>query len=224
MQLHLFEKFILLALDQKKGKFLIDSLSLNYGIAGAILLELSELNKIISQNKRIKVSDEKLTNNTIIDTCIKLIKKSKKNQTAKYWIYKIGYKSSGFKKIIINDLHEKGVLKIEKKTYIWRLVKLFKYQLINLKLTEEIKTKLKKIVFNNEKPEIEALLLLSLMNSCKLIRILFVNKSECRFAKKRINELTMNIEISETVSQTLKEIQTAIIVATTSTFISSFSN
>lgn len=224
MQLHLFEKFILIALDQKKGRFLIDSLSLNYGIAGAILLELSELNKIIIQNKRIEVRDENPTNNTIIDTCIKLISNSKKTHKAKYWIYKIGNKSSVFKKIVLRELQEKNILKIDSKTYIWGLVKFFKYPVINHKQIQEIKIKLKKIVLENEKHEIEVLLLLSLMNSCKLIRILFVNKKEHKAAKKRIKELTENIEISEDVSQTLKEIQTAIIVANTSTFLSSSSN
>ena len=53
MELQLFEKFILISLDQKKGKFLIDSFSLNYALAGSILLELSELNKIAIKNKKI---------------------------------------------------------------------------------------------------------------------------------------------------------------------------
>ena len=103
MQLNLFEKFILLALDQNKGKFLIDTLSLNYGIAGAILLELSEMNKISIKNKKIIVTDKKLTKISIVDACIKLINNSRKKRKAKYWIYKIGNKSSGFKKLILDE-------------------------------------------------------------------------------------------------------------------------
>ena len=224
MQLNLFEKFILLALDQKKGKFLIDTLSLNYGIAGAILLELSELNKISIQDKKIIVTDKKLTKISIVDACIKLINSAKKHRKAKYWIYKIGNKSSGFKKIILKDLYDKKIIKISKKSYIWGLFSVYKYPVINSKPTNEIKSKLKKIVLEGEDPDIESLLLLSLMSSCKLIRVLFINKKEHKTAKKRIKELTKNIEISEAVSQTLKEIQTAVIVATTSAFISSSSS
>ena len=224
MQFNLFEKFILLALDQKKGKFLIDTLSLNYGIAGAILLELSELNKISIQNKRIIVTDKKLTKISIVDACIKLINSAKKNRKAKYWIYKIGNKSSGFKKKILRDLYDKKIIKISKKSYLWGLFSSYKYPVINSKPTSEIKSKLKKIVLEGENPDIESLLLLSLMNSCKLIRILFINKKEHKAAKKRIKELTKNIEISDAVSQTLKEIQTAVLVATTSAFVGASSS
>ena len=215
MQLNLFEKFILLALDQNKGKFLIDTLSLNYGIAGAILLELSEMNKISIKNKKIIVTDKKLTKISIVDACIKLINNSRKKRKAKYWIYKIGNKSSGFKKLILKNLYEKKIIRISKKSYLWGLFSVYKYPTINSKLSTEIKSKLKKIVLEGEDPDIESLLLLSLMNSCKLFRVLFINKKEHKTAKKRIKELTKNIEISEAVGQTLKEIQTAVIVATT---------
>ena len=224
MQLNLFEKFILLALDQNKGRFLIDTLSLNYGIAGAILLELSEMNKISIKNKKIIVTDKKLTKISIVDACIKLINNSRKKRKAKYWIYKIGNKSSGFKKLILKNLYEKKIIKISKKSYLWGLFSVYKYPTINSKLSTEIKSKLKKIVLEGEDPDIESLLLLSLMNSCKLIRVLFINKKEHKTAKKRIKELTKNIEISEAVSQTLKEIQTAVIFATTSAFIASSSS
>ena len=215
MELSLIEKFILLSLDVKKGKFLIDSMSLNYGIAGAILLELSELNKISIKNKKIVVTDNKLTKISIVNACIKLINNSRKQRKAKYWVYKIGNKSSGFKKMILKDLYDKKIIKINRKAYVWGLIKIFRYPVINPKNSEEIKTKLKKIALENEKHGIEDLLLLSLLNSCKLIRILFISKNEHKAAKKRIKELTKNIEISDAVSQALKEIQVAVLVATT---------
>lgn len=224
IELNLIEKFTLITLDSKKGKFLIDSLSLNYGIAGAILLEMSELNKIAIKHKRLVLLDSKLTNDKIIDACIKIIQKSKKNRRTKYWINKIGNNSSGLKKLILNDLNSKRILKIDKSSFLWGLFSFYKYPQLNTKPVDEIKNRLRRIVLENEKPDLENVLLLSLMNSCKLIRILFINKKEHKSAKRRIKELTKNIEISEVVSQTLKEIQTAVIVATTSAFISSSSN
>ena len=224
MELNLIEKFILLALDKEKGKFLIDTMSLNYGIAGAILLEMSELNKIAIKNKRMFVTDNKLTGNKIVDECIKLLINSKKPRRAKYWINKIGNKSSGFKKLILNDLYNKKIIMINKSTYFWGLFTFYKYPLINTKLVYEIKAKLKKIVLENKKSDLENLLLLSLMSGCKLTRVLFVNRKEHRVANKKIKELTKDIEISDAVSQTLKEIQAAVLVATTSAFVGASSN
>ncbi len=224
MALQLFEKFILIALDQKKGRFLIDSFSLNYGLAGAILLELSDRNKIVIKNKRITIVDNKLTKNPIIDASLKLINKTKKDKKPRYWIYKLGNKSSGFKRIILKDLNEKKILRKETKNYLGKLIKIRRYPVVNPKEVNEIKSKLKKVVLEKEKPDIDVILILSLMASCKLTRILFATKKDHREAKKKIRELTKDIEISEAVSQTLKEIQAAIIVATTSTFVSSSSS
>jgi len=221
MSLRLYEKFILLALNQKKGNFLIDSLSLNYGLAGAILLELSELKKIVIENKKIRVADKKLTNNQIIDACLKLINAIQKKRKPRYWIYKIGNKSSGFKKIILQDLYNKKIIKIDVKVYLWGLIKIRRYPVINISEVNNIKIRIKDAVLTSNKPDLETILLLSLMWSCKLTRILFTNKKDHKASRTKIKELTKNIEIGEAVSQTLKEIQAAIVVATSSTFVGS---
>jgi len=224
MELNLIEKFIILAIDSKKENFIIDTLSLNYGLAGAILLEMSELNKIAIEKKRIYISDSKPINDKIIDVCIKLIANTPKRKKTKYWINKIGNKVSGFKKIILKELSNKNILTISTRKYLWGLFTINKYKLVNIQTAESIKNKLRKTVLNNEKPDLESILLLSLMNTCKLIRILFVSKSEYKTASKRIKELTKDIEISQAVSETLKEIQAAVMVATSSAFIGSTSS
>lgn len=224
MTFHLFDKFILLTLDQKKGKFLIDSFTLNYGLAGAILLELSELKKIEIKNRRIVVVDHKLINHQIIDASIKLINKSGKYKRPKYWIYKIGNKSSGFKKVILNDLYKNNIVKVDVSSYLWGMIKIKRYPVVNSKSVDEIIEKIRKVVLDKLKPDVEVILLLSLLASCKLTRILFSTKKEHREAKRRIKELTKDIEISEAVNQTLKEIQAALVVATTSAFVSSSSS
>ncbi|MFO7828689.1 MAG: GPP34 family phosphoprotein [Bacteroidales bacterium] len=219
MQLNLIEKFIILALDAKKGKFIIDSLSLNYGIAGAILLELSEMNKIAIQNRRLELIDDKFIDDEIINASLKIIRKSKRKRTAKYWVNKIGNSSSKFKKTILKNLSNKHILKIIKKSYFFGLVNFYSYPLLDRKFKDEIKNHLSGIALGNKEPDLESLLLLSLLNSCKLNRILFINKNEYRTANKRIKELTSDIEISDAVRKTLKEVQTAVLVATTSAFL-----
>ena len=224
MKDNLLEKFILMALDPHKGKFLIDSLSLNYGIAGAILLELSELNKIEIKNKRLFLVDKKLTGNTVLDASIKLINNSKRNKKVKFWINKIGNKSTRFKKHVLSDFKVKGIVNIHKTNYVWGLIKVYRYKLVNSNAVLDIRNKLKKIVLENEKPDIDQLMLLSLMNSCKLIRVIFTNKKEHKAAKKRIKEITQDIEITDAVGQALKEVQSAVLVATTSAFIGATSS
>ncbi|MBI9052782.1 MAG: GPP34 family phosphoprotein [Bacteroidales bacterium] len=223
MELNLIQKFILLAIDPKTGKLLIDSLSLNYGIAGSILLEMSEINKITIKNKRIIVSDTKLTNNSIIDECVNLISRSRKPRKAKFWINKIGNRANRFKKEILADLNVKRIVIIKQKTFLWGLISLKRYPSSNIKIITDLKQKLKGIVLENQKTDIDGLMILSLMNSCKLSHVLFANKKEYRKSNKRIKELVREVEISNDVGLAIKEIQAAVLIATTSSFIGSSS-
>jgi hypothetical protein len=216
---NLLENFVLMALDSNKGKFLIDSISLNYGIAGAILLELSELNKISIKDKKLLLTDKKHTGNEVFDTCIQLIDKSKRVKKVKFWINKIGNRSSRFKKNILADLKNKGILTVQRKSYLWGLIKIYSYPIIQKNMVYDIKSRLKKIILENEKADLNYLLLISLMNSCKLIRVVFVNKKEYKAAKEKIKHLTQDIEITDAVGIALKEVQAAVMVATTSAFI-----
>jgi len=224
MQLNLIEKFLIIALDAKKGKFLIDSLSLHYGIAGAILLELSEMNKIEIDNKRLLLVDDKFTNIEVINASIKVIKKAKRKRTAKYWVNKIGNSASRYKKQILKGLSGKNVLSIHKKSYFFGLFNFYSYPLIDRKYKDDIVNHLLAIVLDNKEADLESILLISLLNSSKLSRTLFANKKDYKAANKRIKELTKNIEISDAVQKTLKEIQTAVLVATTSAFLGATSS
>jgi len=219
MELDLKQKFLLLALDQTKGRFLIDTLSLNYGIIGALLLELSEKEKLTIKHKKLVVINSNLTKDDVLDECLNLIIKSKKNRRVKFWINKIANRANRFKRNILQDLKHKNLINIQKRTYMWGLIKVYRYPVLNTKLVNDIKQKLKNVVLKNEKADLESVLFLSLMHSSKLSRILFLNKKEYRNANKRIKELTKEIEISEAVSDALKEVQAAVMIATTSAFV-----
>ncbi|OFX89348.1 MAG: hypothetical protein A2W99_13705 [Bacteroidetes bacterium GWF2_33_16] len=218
MQLNLYEAFILLSLDKIKGKFLIDSLSINYGLAGALLLQLSKDEIVRVVSKKLILEKIKHSENEMLDDCIGLIKNSKKNHSAKYWVNKIGSKAGIYKIQILNQLADQGIIKIQKKKILW-IFTVTSYPVINSGLVDEFRKKIVDIVLNYNKPDLESILLLSLVNSCKLTRIFFPDKKDHKKANARIKELTKEIAIGEAVSQTIKEIQAAVIIASTSAVI-----
>lgn len=224
MELNLLEKFLLIALDSKKGKFLIDTLSLNYGLAGAILIELSEQEKIEIKNKKVVLLNHKKSNSEVLNIVIDLIENSRKTRRIKFWVSKISNKASIFKKIILKNLRERGVILINKKEFIWGLIAVYRYPVMKDNLISDIKSKLKAIVLRNEKAEVSDVLLLSLIYSCKLTRIICPNKKDYNKAKKRIKELTKDLEISGEINDALKGVQTALMVATTSAFVGASSS
>jgi golgi phosphoprotein 3 len=215
MQLNLYEEFILLSLDKIKGKFIIDSLALNYGLAGAILLQLSKEEIIRIDSKKLYLEKLNLTDNKILDDCIGLIRASKKQRSAKYWVNKIGSKAGPMRNWILSQLCDKQIVKVQKSKFLW-VFTITRYPAANSEVIDQIKKQLIDIVINYRKPELESVLLLSLVDGCKLTRAFFPDKADYKKAITRIKELTKEIEIGEAVSQTIKEIQTAVIIASTS--------
>jgi len=210
MDLKLYEQFLLFSLDKIKGKFLVDSLALNYGLAGAILFQLSESEVIRFENKKLIYDFKKVTEDKILEDAIELFKKSKKLRSVKYWVNKLGSKSSFYKKQILNDLINRKIISIQKKKFLWIFTFTYYTDMAQLK------TKLVDIVLNFKKADLESVLLLSLIHSCKLTRILFPDKKDHKKANERLKVLTKDLEIGEAVSQTIKEIQAAVIIASTS--------
>lgn len=215
MELNLYEHFMLLALDNKKGKYLIDSLSLNYSLAGAILFEMVLLEKLDIKDKRISVKNPVPTGNFVIDETLRLIRKKGNRKKIKRYVNILGSRANRFKKSIIKDLLKHGIIKKVRKKFLG-LIPYTRYPEINSKPEKNLRDQLHKIIFGEAKPDERYVMLLSLIDSCKLLRLLYPDKKTHKEARKRIEGITKEFEISEAVSQTIKEVRAAIVASTVS--------
>jgi golgi phosphoprotein 3 len=114
------EELLLLAMDDDKGTFVCSaSDSLNYGLAGAILVELTILERIELDHKKVVVINEEETGVTLLDSVLTEIKRSNKSKKIADWINLINSKMGQMRKDVIQLLVEKGVLKEEEKKVLW---------------------------------------------------------------------------------------------------------
>lgn len=217
MKLKLSEEFVLLALDDAKGRFITDSISLHYGLAGALLLDLAMAGKVHIEENRMVMHDASPSGDAVIDMLTGIIKRSGTDHTVRYWIRKAGYKGRIFKNLLLDQLVNRKILVKEKGTVFW-IFSTSKYLPVNPAPENIVKDKLKKIVLQNEPADAQSLLLLSLISSCKLVKEVFRDKEEYRIAKKRIQEITRAHVLGKAVDETIKSIHAAVtasIVAST---------
>lgn len=217
MKLKLSEEFILIALDDARGRFITDSISLHYGLAGALLLDLALTGKLHIEENRMVMHDDSPAGDEALDMMISLFKRSGTDHTTRYWIRKTGYKGRTFKSILLGQLVEKKILTKEKGTVLW-IFPTRKYIPVDPVPENIVKARLKRIVLQNEAPDPQSMLLLSLIHSCKLTREVFRNKEEYAIAKQRIKEITRSSTIGKAVDETIRSIHAAItasIVAST---------
>lgn len=212
----LSEKLLLLALHDEKGHILMSSSdALPYGLAGAVLLELSMQKKINLVEKKVMLVDKRPTGDEILDEAIVLIRESSKPRTMKYWIEKFHGKIKGLKDRLLQRLVDKGIIRKEEQKILWVFPN-HKYPTLDPAPELEVRETINDVVLNYKTPDEEKLALVALIQACDLINEVF-EKDQRKKAKKRIKEILKDESLTSSVSKAVRdavdEISAAVAVA-----------
>ena len=212
MKLNTLAKFLLVAHHPEKGRFLISSIHINYGIIGAALLEMSRDGQIkIEGNKLILIKNE-ASDHPIISEISTEIRNSKKPRKVKYWVTKLAQRSRKFKWIILSDLEKNKLLRIEEKKFLG-LIPYRKTYLIGAATRENMIRQLRNNVLFRSELEEDSILMLGLVEACKMHKIITSDRVELKKLKKELKEVIKESSITETADKTIKEVQAAIVRA-----------
>ncbi len=212
MKLNTLNKLLLIAHHPEKGRFITPSVYLQYGIIGAALLEMS-------LDGQIKIEDDKLIlvknikyKNPIISEISTIISNSKKPRKIRYWITKLGRKYKKFKWIIITELEKERLLRIEEKRFLG-LIPYRKTYLIETKTREQLISKLRDNILYRKDMSEDSILMLALIEACKMHKIITTDKIELKKIKKELKIIIKENPIAKTLDKTIQQVQAAIIGA-----------
>jgi Golgi phosphoprotein 3 len=211
MKLNLIEEFLLIALDDDKGKFVIDSTYLSHGLAGAILLEMALREKIDISGDTLKLVDDKYELEMVINKVIDQIKAAPQ-QKVKNWIELLAKQANELKKDTLLRLENKGILRKEEHKILW-VIPNNKYPTSNITPENKVRQRLDDVIHNGAKSETQDIMLLSLIEVSDLTKEAFRNKEDYAIVKERIKAITQDIKISQVINKSIREIQAAIMVA-----------
>ncbi|WP_339697665.1 GPP34 family phosphoprotein [uncultured Roseivirga sp.] len=211
MQLNLIEEFLLIALDDEKGQFVIDSTHLYFGFAGAILLEMALREKIDVSGDKLKLIHDEYEVEMVINKVIDQIKSSKPLKLKK-WIEVLSKQAKELKEDTLLGLQNKGILRKEEHKILW-IIPNNKYPTNDITPENKVRQHLSDVMLRGAKSETRDIMLLSLIDVSDLTKEAFRNKEEYKVVKKKIKEVTQDIKISQSVNKSIREIQAAIMVA-----------
>lgn len=216
--LNFAEEFLLLALDDEKGYIInMPLMSLEYGLTGAILMDLALMNKIDTDLKNLILVDDSPTGDEIFDKAIDMIRKYPDSKDAKYWVREIGKQFENLKDSLIERLVEKGILKRVEKKILWVFSKR-RYPIVDNKEEKEVKTRIRKTILNNDIPDPRDIVLISLIKTCNMIDEIFTSQ-EKKVVKERIDQIAKMDLIGQAVSNAVNEIQRMVTSAVASVMI-----
>lgn len=214
MELNTIEKFLLIAHHPEKGRFKIPPIHFKYGIAGAILLELS-LRKIISlKEARVVIEQQPVTidpDYPIFEEIIQSIQLGRRLHKPRFWIQKFGRRPRKFKWIFLDGLAKKRLIRIKELKFLW--IPYRRSYLIDTSSRQKLIYNLREVLIY-KKPKTEAdIAILGLVESCKMHRIIEPDRSKRKIVRQELKQILKESPISEILAATIKQIQMAITIA-----------
>jgi hypothetical protein len=208
MELTFLQKIVLLALNDQ-GWFGASEHRIKFGLAGAILFELYKKDRIRFQNDEIYVTNPKSTDNVVLDRVLNLIKSSDKRRSLRSWVQRIVNTKLLLRKTILKQLTEGKV--ISKEEYI--LMKVFhqtKFPLLNNEIKLKVQEDLYESIISEKELSDYDLMLLVVVNNCKMVRKNFGGFVQYAKMREKVNEI-VQFKTQETETKVaIRLLQTAV--------------
>ena len=214
MNLHLHESILLLGLDDEKGHFHTSLSYLNYGFASGIMVDLILAERIVVEEKRLKVKTNALTTNKLLNEELARLQKAKKPPKVTSWLHGMVQRNSKAFKKCIEGLIQQRILKMEKKKMLW-IFTVKRYPSIDLEPENSLRQRLQQIVLNGETPNMEEQMLIAIIGACSLIKEIVPDKSQRKQAKERIKTLTADDSIKKLLGDAIQEMEVVVMTVVT---------
>ncbi|MCW3787339.1 GOLPH3/VPS74 family protein [Plebeiibacterium sediminum] len=204
-------KFLILIQHPEKARFLVSEQIKNVGLIGAILLDLAyekcieiENGKLIVKSNHTRLSE---THNKILEE----LRNSSRIRKIKNWINRFIRKVRKYQKELLIELERKEFVSLEHKKFLG--IRYYKCSLVNASMRNGLIEDLRALVFSNKDITNEDALMLSLVDACKMYKIICKDRKEIKLCRKRLKEIVELNLISEGVDKVIKEMQTVVIAA-----------
>lgn len=186
--LSLPEELIIMLLNEETGYFhQVPGWDLNCAIAGAVIAELSLQSRIDTDMESLYLLDDTETDDSTLDPILKEIASDPVRHNAQYWVERLAPRAES---IIDRTLDRLTALKIleHHDGEFWTLSRAAWSSGVlndsrNGSATEFVRTRIDRIIFENELPDPRDIIIICLINTCDVFRFMYQLDEE---SEKRI--------------------------------------
>jgi hypothetical protein len=213
-ELYLHESILLLSLDDEKGNFTTSLSYLNYGFISALMMDLIIEERINIKDNHISLKTNALTENQLLNKVLRIFQETEKTKTASDWIHTLVRDKEHYMSGAIDNLINKKILDKREEKFMW-VFNTMRYPAVDMQPENLLRARLRKIIFNDEKPKEKEGMLLAIIQACHMEKDLILDKEKLKMARERIKSLTKNNEMQSLVSGAIEEMLAIITVITT---------
>jgi hypothetical protein len=173
LHLNFVEEITLLALDDATGTRLpVSALALDYALAGALLCELSLLNRLDTDPAHLTVISAEPTGDTMLDEALALIAAAGQPSPVSRWLGFFAARARGLQQAAYDRLVARGILRCEKAVFLW-VHGTRRYPTVDHRERAEVRTRLAALILGDDLPDARDAGLLSLLHACRLTDVIF---------------------------------------------------
>ncbi|MEW6636099.1 MAG: GPP34 family phosphoprotein [Actinomycetota bacterium] len=208
--LNLAEELLLLALEDESGRVVpAASSALDYGLAGAALMELVLSGRLGMEERRLMVVDGSPTGDWVLDGLLDRVGGSRKSRSVEHWVNILGTRNLRWD--LLDELVDKGVLERESRRVLW-IIPQTRHPARDDAPELEVRARVRAAVLAGERPEPRVAALIGLIKACDLAEEVF-SSGERRYARERLAEISSDEMIGRAVSETVAGVQAGMQVA-----------
>lgn len=205
------EDLLLLALDDQSGTVPLEqSMSLDYGLAGAVLLELLLAGKVSQQGGKLISAGAKPTGDEVLDTAMQKIGAAKRPRDLKHWVSTLS--GNHLRDHIVARLVAQGIVRREEHKILW-VFPSQRYPTADPLPERALRDQLRAAVLDDDAPTPRLAALIALADACKLTDTLF-SKAERKTVAPRLKAIAQGQDMGKAVRGATEEMQAAVIAAT----------
>jgi len=214
------EKFLLIAHHPEKGRFMIPKMYLQYGIAGAILLDMALEDLMDITDKRLIIKSARTSADPVITEVVTLISQSSKSRKADYWVRKLATRYNKYKWQLLKGLADKRLIRIEEKKFLG-LIPYRQSYLIESYTRSNLVHQLKNDIMIYRGDSGDYLALAGMIEACRMYRILSADRDELKTIRSQLKKIIRESPVSDVVAKTIRQVQAVIITSVTAAIVAS---
>ena len=208
IMLRIVEEIVLLLLRDEDGRFIsVPNWSIDYAIAGGVLMDLAMENRIDTDLENLILIDATPLNDSLLDPTLVEIEAGEKNNT-RYWVEQAAQNAYAIREEALSRLVAQGILERTEDRFLW-VFRSRRYPMIDGKAQREVKSRIMGVLFSEEIPDPRDVTIICLTEACGLFGEL-LSKDELDEASPRIEQVRKLDLIGQAMSRAIYDIEVSV--------------
>ena len=202
------EEIILLLLNDGDGRFArVPKWSLDYALAGGVLMDLALENRIDTDLQNFILIDDTPTGDNLLDPTLADIAAGKDRST-NFWLEHTADRADSIREEALSRLIDGGILEVEDDRFLW-VFRSRRYPSTDGTAEREVKLRIMGVLFSDEIPSPRDVVIICLADACGIFKGL-LSRRELDNVADRIEQVRRLDLIGQALSKGITDIEMSI--------------